>query len=61
MKNGNKYNVIRVNSDGTVRKDSKVYKTLDGVVRRLEQLVQYEDMQLRAGFGEAHEYRIARA
>jgi len=61
MENGKKYNVIRVNSDGSVQRDSKVYKTLEGVVRRLSQLVQFEDLQLRAGFGEAHEYRIAKA
>ena len=61
MKSNSKYNVVKVLEGGKVKADSKVYKTLEGAVRRLQQLVQFEDMQLRAGFGQAHEYRIAKA
>ena len=55
------YRVIRINQDGTIVLDKKGYKTLQGASRRLEQLVQFEDMQLRAGFGEANLDRIKRA
>ena len=61
MKSNSKYNVVKVLEGGKVKADSKVYKTLEGAVRRLQQLVQFEDMQLRAGFGQSHEYRIEKA
>jgi len=60
MKHGNNgtYKVLTIDGEGEVRADKKVYKTFEGAVRRLQQLVLFEEQQLLAGFGEAHEYRI---
>lgn len=53
------YRVIKLYRNGKVAEvDTRVYHTQDGAIRRLQQLVQWEDMQLLAGFGKPHEYRI---
>lgn len=61
MKNGNHYRVVIVNDDGTTTNDRRVFKTQAGVLRRLQALVQFEELQLRAGFGSAHDYKIVKA
>jgi len=61
MKHGNTctYKVLKIGRT-TIETDKKVYKTFEGAVRHLQQLVLFEEQQLLAGFGEAHEYRIAK-
>lgn len=63
MKNGNNstktYKVLCILANGEVSKDYKSFKSEEGALRRLQQLVQFEELQIECGQGIAHDYRIA--
>ena len=58
MNNGKKYKVVIVNANGEMAKDNKVFKTLEGALKRLSSLVISEELCLRAGFGAEHQYHV---
>lgn len=57
MNNGKNYKVVLQDGE-RVELDHKVFKTLDGALKRLGQLVQSEELRLMAGFGRKAEYHI---
>ena len=59
MKNGKKYKVVLTNCNGEeIAQDHRSFKSLDGALKRLSALVCTEELCLKAGFGQEHNYHV---